>query len=108
MQRIADRVAILNRGRLVAVEPVREIEAKALRVVEIRFAGTVPEAAFRDLPGVRTVEVDGDLVRASISGSADALVKAAARYEVESITGHEADLEDVFLTYYGAVSDAAA
>jgi ABC-2 type transport system ATP-binding protein len=108
VQRVADRVAILNKGRLVAVEPVREIEAKALRVVEIRFARAVPAAAFGGLPGVRSVEVDGDLVRASISGPADALVKAAARYEVESIAGHEADLEDVFLAYYGAGTDAAA
>ncbi len=108
VQRIADRVAILNRGRLVTVEPVREIEAKALRVVEIRFTDAVPAAAFRGLPGVRSVEVDGDLVRASIAGSADALVKAAARFEVDSIAGHEADLEDVFLAYYGAVTDAAA
>jgi ABC-2 type transport system ATP-binding protein len=100
VQRAVDRVAIVREGRLVAVDHVREIEARALRVVEIRFAGAVPTESFAGLPGVRSVTVEGDLLRASVAGSADALVKAAARFEVESIAGHEADLEDVFLSYY--------
>ena len=108
VQRVADRVAILRAGHLVTVEPVHELEAKALRVIEIRFAAPVAAEEFAALPGVRGVTVEGDLLRASIVGSADALVKAAARYHVESIAGHEADLEDVFLAYYGGDSDAAA
>jgi len=33
-------------------------------------------------------------------GSLDALVKAAARFEVVNIISHEASLEDIFMTYY--------
>jgi beta-exotoxin I transport system ATP-binding protein len=108
VQRIADRVAIVRAGRLVTIEPMRELEAKALRVVEIRFGGPVPADAFSGLPGVRAVDVEGDLLRASVVGSVDALVKAASRYTVESIAGHEADLEDAFLAYYAEPDDAAA
>ncbi|HVN51605.1 MAG TPA: ABC transporter ATP-binding protein [Acidimicrobiales bacterium] len=108
VQRTADRVAIIRSGRLVAVDPVRELEAKALRVVEIRFAGHVPAAAFEDLPGVREITVEGDLVRASVAGPVDALVKAASQFTVDSIAGHEADLEDVFLAYYGSTTDGVA
>ena len=108
VQRVADRVAIIRSGRLVAVDPVRELEAKALRVVEIRFGGRVPVSAFQGLPGVREVTVEGDLVRASVAGPVDALVKAAAQFTVESIAGHEADLEDVFLAYYTETADAVA
>jgi ABC-2 type transport system ATP-binding protein len=108
VQRLVDRVAIIRAGRLVTIEPMRELEAKALRVVEIRFASPVARDAFVDLPGVRSVEIDGDLLRASVAGSVDALVKTASRFRVESIAGHEADLEDVFLTYYGDTRDAAA
>jgi ABC-2 type transport system ATP-binding protein len=100
VQRAVDRVGIIRAGHLVAVDHVRDIEAKALRVVEIRFGGPVPAESFARLPGVRSVTVEGDLLRASVAGSADALVKAAAKFEVDSIAGHEADLEDVFLTYY--------
>ena len=108
VQRTADRVAIVRAGRLVTIEPVHELEAKALRVIEIRFAGPVPAATFSGLPGVRELNVEGDLLRARVAGPVDALVKAAARYTVESIAGHEADLEDVFLAYYGKTSDVAA
>jgi ABC-2 type transport system ATP-binding protein len=108
VQRIADRVAIVRAGRLVTIEPMRELEANALRVVEIRFGGPVPAEAFTDLPGVRAVDVEGDLLRASVVGSVDALVKAASRYTVKSIAGHEADLEDAFLAYYAEADDAAA
>ena len=57
---------------------------------------------------MRSVDVEGDLLRASVAGPVDALVKAASRYTVESISGHEADLEDVFLAYYSEATDAAA
>jgi ABC-2 type transport system ATP-binding protein len=107
VQRIADRVAIVRAGRLVTIETMRELETKALRVVEIRFGGPVPPDAFAGLPGVRSVDIDGDLLRASIVGSVDALVKVASRYTVESIAGHEADLEDAFLAYYSEADDAA-
>ncbi len=108
VQRVAHRVAIIRQGRLVTIEPISEIEAKALRVVEIRFAAPVPADAFANLPGVRDLAVDGDLVRASVVGSVDALVKAASRFTVESIAGHEADLEDAFLAYFEAGTDAVA
>ena len=89
------------------IEPMRDLEAKALRVVEIRFGGPIRAEDFVDLPGVRSIDIDGDLLRASVIGSVDALVKTASRYTVESISGHEADLEDVFLAYYSEASDAA-
>jgi ABC-2 type transport system ATP-binding protein len=108
VQRIADRVAIIRAGRLVTIEPMRDLEAKALRVLEIRFAGEVNADDFANLPGVRSVELEGDLLRASVTGPVDALVKTAARYTVESIAGHEADLEDVFLAFYSERAGAHA
>jgi ABC-2 type transport system ATP-binding protein len=41
-------------------------------------------------------------VRISIQGPADAVIKAAARYPVVSLTSHEPSLEDIFLRYYEA------
>jgi ABC-2 type transport system ATP-binding protein len=37
-----------------------------------------------------------------MQGPADAVVKAAARYPVISLTSHEPSLEDIFLRYYEA------
>jgi ABC-2 type transport system ATP-binding protein len=33
-------------------------------------------------------------------GGADAVIKAAARYSVVTLTSHEPSLEDIFLRYY--------
>ena len=42
-----------------------------------------------------------------IEGSIDTLVKAAAQFEVLDIVSKEADLEEIFLTYYrGDENDA--
>jgi ABC-2 type transport system ATP-binding protein len=35
-----------------------------------------------------------------VVGSLDALVKAAAQFEVVNIVSHEPTLEEIFLTYY--------
>jgi hypothetical protein len=40
-------------------------------------------------------------------GSLDALVKAAAKFEVRNLRSIETSLEEIFLAYYGA-GDAAA
>jgi beta-exotoxin I transport system ATP-binding protein len=101
VERVCDRVGIIREGRLIAVEDVGELKARAIREIELHFASPVAAEAFSDLPGVHDVEVHGDVVRCTISGSMDALVKAAARFEVIDMASHEPSLEDIFLTFYG-------
>ena len=65
--------------------------------------------AFARLDGVAEVEAlnDGMAVRLAIQGSADAVIKAAARYPVVSLTSYEPSLEDIFLRYYERDGQAA-
>ncbi len=100
VEHVADRVGILRAGQLVATEAIQTLRERAVRRVELRFAVPVPAAAFRHLPGVRDVAVDGELLRCTVAGSADALVKAAAQFPVVSLLSHEPDLEELFLAYY--------
>jgi ABC-2 type transport system ATP-binding protein len=105
VEHVADQVAILRAGELVATEAIEVLRRRAPRRVEIRFAAPVPAAAFAWLTGVREVQVDGDLLRCLVEGGADALVKAAAQFPVVSLLSHEPDLEEVFLTYYQSKED---
>ena len=107
MERIADRVGIVREGRLVVVEGLEALKAKALRRLEIHFASPVPREEFAALPGVQDVAVEGCLLTCTAVGSLDRLVKAAARYEVTNLIIHEADLEALFLRYYEGAGDAA-
>ena len=101
VERVCDRVAIIRNGRLVTIEDVNALKERALHQMEFHFAGPVPEREFKDLAGVQDLTVEDSVVRCTIMGKPDALVKAAARYEVVKLVSHEAHLEDVFLSYYG-------
>jgi ABC-2 type transport system ATP-binding protein len=46
------------------------------------------------------VVVDGKMLRCKLSGDADALVKALARYHVVDLISEEPELEELFFTYY--------
>jgi ABC-2 type transport system ATP-binding protein len=97
---VADRVGILREGRLVTVDTVDALTERAVRRLHLRFAQPVPAEAFTGLDGVRDIQVDGTTVDASVSGSPDALVKVAARYQLLDLDAREHDLEQVFLDYY--------
>lgn len=101
VERVAARVAILRRGRLVVVDSLENLRAIAVRRLEIDFGGDVPSAEeLRALPGVRDLTLRGPHLSIAFEGSADALVKAIAAYEVRSIRSHDDDLEEIFLRYY--------
>ncbi len=101
VERVCDRVGIIREGRLAAVEDIGELKAKEIRTLDIHFARPVPREAFASLPGVRDVEVEGDQMRCTVVGYMDAVVKAAAAFEVVDLTSHEPNLEEIFLTFYG-------
>ena len=108
VQQVADRVGVIREGRLVLLDTVDALRARAFTRVEVTFAVAPPPAAFARLPGVREIERRGAVVLLALEGEADALIKALAEHTVVALDIHEADLEDVFLSLYGAVSSDAA
>jgi beta-exotoxin I transport system ATP-binding protein len=101
VERVADRVAILRRGRLVVVDSLERLRGVAVQRLEIEFAGDAPSAEeLRAVPGVREAAVEGRHLMVAFEGSADALVKVIATHEVRSIRSRDDDLEEIFLHYY--------
>ena len=101
VQRVADRVGIIRHGHLVAVEAVNELRSKAMRRVELEFASPVDAAAIDGVPGVRDLQIDDHRAMLSYDGTMDVLLKAVTdRYSLVDVTTEEADLEEIFLTYY--------
>lgn len=107
VERVCDRVGIIREGKLVAVETVETLKSRALRRLEIHFAGVIPQDSFVSVPGVRDVMVTDNTLTCTVIGSLDALIKTAARFEVVNIISHEPSLEEVFLTYYGGSNSNA-
>jgi ABC-2 type transport system ATP-binding protein len=101
VQRAADRVGIIRHGLLVAVETVHDLRTKAMRRVEFEFGTPVDASVIESLPGVLDVTVENHRATLSYDGAMGALLRTVAeRYDVVDITTREADLEEIFLTYY--------
>jgi len=101
VQRVADRVGIIRQGRLAVVESIAELRSKALRRVDLAFDAAVDGAVFEQFPGVRDVVVENHHVSMSFEGQMESLLNlATSRYTLVDITTQEADLEEIFLTYY--------
>lgn len=115
VERVCDRVGIIREGKIMAVEDVAALKARALRRLEIHFAQPVPPEAFAGVTGVRDLKVlseakgtvEDSILRCTVMGSLDALIKAAAQFEVLNVVSHEPSLEEIFLAYYGGESHAA-
>lgn len=107
VEAVADRVAIIREGRLVALDTVAGLRAGAVRDVEVTFSGPVDTAAFTGLTGVAEVRFDGSTLRCQVTGSPDALLRAVAGHHVAGLLVTEPALEDLFHSYYTGEADAA-
>lgn len=101
MERICDRVAILHRGRLVAIERGTALRARAVRVIEMRFADTVTEETFKDVPNIRNLRIEGNKIRCVLQGEPDRLIKAACQHHITDLLSTQPSLEQVLADNYG-------
>jgi ABC-2 type transport system ATP-binding protein len=108
VEHLCDRVGIIREGRLLAVESIADLKQRALRRLEIDFGGSVPADAFAGLPGIRDMSVHDGILNCTVMGSVDALIKAAARFEVRNVRSIETSLEEIFMAYYGSGDGIAA
>jgi ABC-2 type transport system ATP-binding protein len=101
---LCDRVAIIDRGVVVAADAPRAIVArsKALQTVTLVAAAPLDAAALARLPGVCDLEVRGAEARFRTNEAAAAVAALtahlqAARIELVELQVRKATLEDVFL-----------
>jgi ABC-2 type transport system ATP-binding protein len=101
VEHTATRVAVLREGRIVTVDDVAALKARALRQFEVMFARPIDVDELAAIEGVRVLGGHGAVVDLAITGSVDPLIKALAHYDVVNIVSHEPDLEQIVLSYYG-------
>ncbi|NNC76174.1 MAG: ABC transporter ATP-binding protein [Acidimicrobiia bacterium] len=101
VQRVADRVGIIRNGRLIAVEGVAKLRSKAIRRVTLVFDRPVDGDRISSVEGARDVVVENHHVTLSFDGEMQLLINAVTDgHHLVDISTHEADLEEIFLTYY--------
>jgi ABC-2 type transport system ATP-binding protein len=100
VEQVADRIGVINGGRLMAVERIHDLKEKAVHEVEVHFGSEVPVAELSGIANVEAVHIDGHVARFRVKGSVDALIKVLAAHEVIDVIAQEADLEEIFFAYY--------
>jgi ABC-2 type transport system ATP-binding protein len=99
VERVCDRVAIVRRGQLVAVEDVEALLARRKRNVEMRLDGTRP--TLDGVPGVSNVVVAADgRVTCQLEGDMRPFLAAIAGSPITDLTIEPAHLEEAFLELY--------
>lgn len=99
VQSVADRLAVLRSGKIVAEGTVSEMRGLTRQRVEVWFETDAPPGLAR-LPGLGAPQVDGRRFTAVITGSARPLIDALAGLPISSIVIDEPDLEEAFLGLY--------
>jgi ABC-2 type transport system ATP-binding protein len=104
IERIADRVAIIRSGQLVAVEDVSRLSALRERLMVVTFSEPVDASLLASLDGVtvRQESVTGMYLELAVRGALPPLFSALSKLPVTDMEFGPAELESVFLHYYGA------
>ncbi|HKE81014.1 MAG TPA: ABC transporter ATP-binding protein [Solirubrobacteraceae bacterium] len=102
LEHVADRVAMIRAGKLLAVERIEDLKRTAPHRVAVTFAAPVGAEELAGVPGVDTVDVRGSLARFTVHGTMDPVIKAIARHDVVTLTAEEPDLEELFIDLYEA------
>ena len=99
VEKVCDRVGILRKGRLLAVENINTLKEKTIRYMDITFMkeNTIPNF---DLPCVISQEQKVDGLRIGITGDINPLINELAKLSIKDIVYEEAHLEDIFMEYY--------
>ena len=109
VQAIADRVAIIREGQIVEVGKTSSLLSGRAWRMKVIFAENTQIFAekIEALPGIilDAMSSDGRELKLIVDGEMDELIKALAGYHVESIETERPDLEEIFLSYYGEVSE---
>lgn len=100
VERVADRVGIIRHGRLVVVESVESLKAKAIRRLTLDFATSVDSRILDGVPDIHDVVADGTSISLSVDGPMKEVLQAAMAHDLVNIETIEADLEQIFLAYY--------
>ncbi len=107
-QRLCDRVAIIDKGKVIALGTPRELiqSLGGTEVIEFTCDGRIDEGCMRALPGVHAVKSRGDGLSLTVEQLHKTLPLVLAQVQqagraLTALSTHHATLEDVFVSLTG-------
>ena len=100
VQRIADRIAIIKEGRLVAEDTIDGLRRAAPQKMEVRFRHPVHPAELSAVKGVTVTASDGPQVTLDVTGEIAPVLKVIASHDPVDLISRPAGLDELFLGFY--------
>ena len=100
VEAVADTVGILRHGRIVTLDTVDNLKARAVRRIDVLFAGAPPLDRLADIEGVREIHGGPTSAHLVVEGHLAPLITALAPLGVQDLVTHEPDLGEIFLAAY--------
>ena len=97
VEHLADRVAVLDKGKLLAVERISTLKSRATRTLDFTFEQAVNQKTFEDVSGVKHVSIRDGRVTCEVVGPETQLLKVAVDHGVVNVRSREVSLNDVFI-----------
>jgi ABC-2 type transport system ATP-binding protein len=98
VEHLADRVAIINEGKLIVVEKISVLKERAPRTIDLYFNAAIEPSVFDQVQGIKDLQVKGTKASCTIFGSESQLLTIALRNGLETVRTHEPTLDEIFLS----------
>lgn len=101
VQELCDQLAIIREGRVIAHESLKDILAAAPRIVRLTTDGSYRASELvSGLPGVGKLAQHDSAITFNFTGDINELLVRLAKHKVHDVTIQQAELEDIFMSYY--------
>ncbi len=97
VEHLADRVAIINEGKLLVVDHIKVLKNRALRTIDLFFNNPVSADLFMGIPNIKNVNVRVNSISCTLVGPETELLRIAVQNNVVTVQTHEPSLEEIFL-----------
>ena len=96
ISKVCDRVGIIKNGRLLAIEPIKELQDKSLTFVTISskdIKKIIKDLKIKEEPEDNTITFKN-------TKDVDELIKVLSKYDVDKLYIEPASIEDIFMHFY--------
>lgn len=100
VQSLCDRVGFIREGKLVEVSTLSDLLQKAPRRITVHFKKETSARNLQILKGVKDFRQEDGLAIFLYSGDMNILLKTLTEYSLQNLEIADADLEELFMSYY--------
>jgi len=100
VERVADRITIIGKGRLVKAGTLAELREMRVHRVEATFTGKLERRALSAIPGIDDIALAPGRLTCAVHGAFGPLLALLSRAGVTELDSQELSLEELFFDYY--------